>query len=85
MTDNRSVEKAEQIIEEENKNCLVLEGATETETSDFFEESGVVCGETVNKEFTSDFESDSDVINSFIQNTNNEVGIVVFKYILRQL
>lgn len=85
MTDNGSVEKSERNIEQENNNCIVLEGATETETSDFFEESSVVY-ETFNKESTSDFESDSDVINSFIQNTNNEVGtVVVFKYILRQL
>lgn len=71
MTDNQGVEKSAPIFEE-NKNVIAIEGVTETETSDFLEESGVVCEN--NKEVTVDFESDSDVINSFIQSTSSEVG-----------
>lgn len=77
MTDNGSAGKVE-----ENNNCLVtIEGVTETETCDYLEESDV---SENNKETTTDFESDSDVINSFIQNTSTEVGYVFsFKYLLR--
>lgn len=79
MTDNGSIEKVEPNIEQ-NNNYIVIQGVTETETNDFLEESDV----SEIKETTTDFESDSDVINSFIQNTSREVGYVFqFKYILR--
>lgn len=73
MTDNESAKKVGPNIEE-NNNCLVIEGVTKTETCDF-EESDVF--ENI-KQTTTDFESDSDVINSFIQNTSTEVGYVLF-------
>lgn len=76
MTDNGSVEK----IEENNNNCrlVTIEGVTETETCDHVEESDA--SENNNKETTTDIESDSDVINSFMQNTSTEVGYDVFSF-----
>lgn len=81
MTDNEGVEKSERNLEE-NNNVMRIDGITETETSDFLEEiSGV---REINQEIISDLESDSDVINSFIQNTSGEVGYL-FKYLLRHI
>lgn len=74
MTDNGDIKNPE-LICEENNNCVALEGAinigllTLSEKNNILRKNDSIAG--------SDIESDSDVINSFIENTSKQVGYVV--------
>lgn len=74
MVDNENVVEK---VETKNDRSVSIDGVTETETSDYFEESAVFTG-NVNNKHNNNFESDSEVINSFIKNTSDEVGYLLF-------
>lgn len=79
MTDNDGVEKTELNIEENNNNCtdIIQSAAVGSETLECSKESSGVFCENVN-ETVGSTESDSDVINAFIQSTSDEVGYVFY-------
>lgn len=60
---------------EENNNVFIIEGATDDDTSDYFEQTDSFrsCSGGETSKVDTDAADESDVIHSFMQNTSDEV------------